>query len=153
VPNGDDDPRNMCATQPASTCGTDGKCDGAGGCRRHRPRHRLRARTLRQQQIHTRVHLQRDRDVRRAQRHLVRPLRLQRQQVLRSMRPGRELLSRQGCASATRAARSRPARSARPAPSACRATARRAFAAPPPAQARAGRARCRARWAPAPTSP
>jgi hypothetical protein len=33
---GGDDPRNMCATQPASTCGTDGKCDGAGGCRRWR---------------------------------------------------------------------------------------------------------------------
>ncbi len=37
VPAGNDDSRNMCATQPASTCGTDGKCDGAGGCRRHRP--------------------------------------------------------------------------------------------------------------------
>jgi len=31
---GGDDMRNMCQTQAASTCGTDGKCDGAGGCRR-----------------------------------------------------------------------------------------------------------------------
>jgi hypothetical protein len=37
VANGGDDPRNMCATQAASTCGTDGKCDGAGGCRHWRP--------------------------------------------------------------------------------------------------------------------
>jgi hypothetical protein len=37
VSNGSNDPRNTCATQAASTCGTDGKCDGAGGCRRHRP--------------------------------------------------------------------------------------------------------------------
>jgi len=36
VPNGADDPRNMCATQLASTCGTDGKCDGAGTCRKYR---------------------------------------------------------------------------------------------------------------------
>ena len=27
----------MCATDPASTCGFDGKCDGAGGCRRYLP--------------------------------------------------------------------------------------------------------------------
>ncbi|HMF39870.1 MAG TPA: hypothetical protein VKQ32_04195 [Polyangia bacterium] len=36
VSNGADDPRNMCTTQAASTCGTDGKCDGAGGCRKYR---------------------------------------------------------------------------------------------------------------------
>ena len=37
VPNGADDPRNTCPTQAASTCGNDGKCDGAGGCRKYRP--------------------------------------------------------------------------------------------------------------------
>jgi hypothetical protein len=36
VANGADDPRNTCALQAASTCGTDGKCDGAGGCRRYK---------------------------------------------------------------------------------------------------------------------
>src|SRR5205814_113300 len=33
VPNGAD-PDNDCAAQPASTCGTDGACDGAGACRK-----------------------------------------------------------------------------------------------------------------------
>jgi hypothetical protein len=37
IANGGDDLRNMCAAQAASTCGTDGKCDGAGSCRRYRP--------------------------------------------------------------------------------------------------------------------
>src|SRR5262249_35167769 len=37
VSNGSDDPRNTCTTQPVATCGTDGKCDGAGGCRRYKP--------------------------------------------------------------------------------------------------------------------
>ena len=153
VPNGDDDPRNMCVTQPASTCGTDGKCDGAGGCRRYRPGTVCAARALRQQQIHTRVHLQHDRDVCRARRHLVRPVRLQRQQVLRGVHPRRELLSGQRVR--RQLVRLEAARRVLlgPAASACRATARRAFAAPPPARARAGRARCRARWAPARTSP
>jgi hypothetical protein len=35
VPAGGDDPRGTCAAQAASTCGTDGKCDGSGGCRKH----------------------------------------------------------------------------------------------------------------------
>jgi hypothetical protein len=35
TPNGGDDPKGMCAAQPASSCGTDGKCDGAGACRKH----------------------------------------------------------------------------------------------------------------------
>ena len=25
----------MCAVQPASTCGTNGRCDGNGGCQKH----------------------------------------------------------------------------------------------------------------------
>jgi hypothetical protein len=33
---GADDTRMTCQTQAASTCGTDGKCDGAGGCRRYK---------------------------------------------------------------------------------------------------------------------
>lgn len=35
VPAGVVDPRAMCAVQPASTCGLDGTCDGAGACRLH----------------------------------------------------------------------------------------------------------------------
>ena len=29
------DPGNDCDATPASTCGTEGSCDGAGGCRLH----------------------------------------------------------------------------------------------------------------------
>jgi hypothetical protein len=32
---GTSDPKGLCATQSASTCGTTGKCDGAGGCQKH----------------------------------------------------------------------------------------------------------------------
>ena len=32
---GNPDPRAMCAVQPASTCGTNGKCDGSGGCQKY----------------------------------------------------------------------------------------------------------------------
>jgi hypothetical protein len=33
--NGAVDSRNVCKDQGAATCGTDGKCDGAGGCRKY----------------------------------------------------------------------------------------------------------------------
>ena len=35
VPAGGDDPRDLCATQPVSTCGTNGLCDGLGGCTKY----------------------------------------------------------------------------------------------------------------------
>ena len=37
VAAGVDDPHKTCASEPAASCGTDGTCDGAGACRRHRP--------------------------------------------------------------------------------------------------------------------
>ncbi len=37
VPAGGDEPHGLCAAQAPSTCGTDGKCDGANACRRFRP--------------------------------------------------------------------------------------------------------------------
>src|SRR5450432_426641 len=33
--NGASDPRNTCVDMTAATCGTDGKCDGTGGCRKY----------------------------------------------------------------------------------------------------------------------
>ena len=35
LPIGAPDPRAQCTAQPAATCGKDGTCDGAGGCRLH----------------------------------------------------------------------------------------------------------------------
>jgi hypothetical protein len=37
VSAGSDDPHRTCTFQPPESCGTDGTCDGAGACRRHRP--------------------------------------------------------------------------------------------------------------------
>jgi hypothetical protein len=37
APAGAADPRHTCVAQAASTCGTDGLCDGAGACRRYKP--------------------------------------------------------------------------------------------------------------------
>jgi hypothetical protein len=37
VPAGAADPRNVCADQGAASCGHDGKCDGAAGCRAYAP--------------------------------------------------------------------------------------------------------------------
>jgi hypothetical protein len=37
VADGAPDPRATCATQPATDCGYDGKCDGAGACRKYPP--------------------------------------------------------------------------------------------------------------------
>jgi hypothetical protein len=36
IPGGSPDPRSVCTDQGASSCGTDGACDGAGGCRRYK---------------------------------------------------------------------------------------------------------------------
>ena len=35
VAAGQDDPKSMCATQAAATCGTTGKCNGGGACAKH----------------------------------------------------------------------------------------------------------------------
>ena len=35
VPAGASDPAGMCQTTAPTSCGTDGRCDGAGGCRFH----------------------------------------------------------------------------------------------------------------------
>ena len=35
VPSGVADPKAMCAVTPATGCGTDGTCNGSGGCRNH----------------------------------------------------------------------------------------------------------------------
>jgi hypothetical protein len=35
VPSGVADPKAMCAVTPATSCGTDGTCNGSGGCRNH----------------------------------------------------------------------------------------------------------------------
>ena len=75
-------------------------------------RDRLRRRALREQQVHAAVDLQRDRDLRRARRDLLRSVRLQRQPVLRQLRDRRELLARQRLRRRTRAARNRTAPSA-----------------------------------------
>jgi hypothetical protein len=37
VPVGAGDPRGTCVDQGVSTCGNDGVCDGAGGCRKYKP--------------------------------------------------------------------------------------------------------------------
>ena len=154
VANGGDDPRNMCADQARVDL-------------RHRRKVRRRGRLPHatapapsaraehcENNIYTPdVHLQRDRQLRRARRDRLRPLRLQRQQVLRQLHAPTRTARPATCASATRAARSRTAPSARPGPSASRTSARRASAARPPARAPASRARCRARWDRARTSP
>ncbi|HVY40843.1 MAG TPA: hypothetical protein VHM31_23050 [Polyangia bacterium] len=37
IPAGSSDPRKVCTDQGAASCGTDGKCDGTGGCRTYAP--------------------------------------------------------------------------------------------------------------------
>ena len=86
-------PATCCVDQGAATCGTDGKCDGAVGCRKLPAGNRLRARDLRQQ----RLHAARRRAARpaRASRPTpsLRAVRLQRQQVLRRVH-GRRAMRR-----------------------------------------------------------
>ena len=48
------DPLNQCADQGASSCGTDGFCDGSGGCRRYAQRDHLRAVDLQRDHVHAR---------------------------------------------------------------------------------------------------
>ena len=147
VANGGDDMRSMCQTQAPSTCGTDGKCDGAGACRRYKAGTVCAAEHCESNKYTPEATCSATGSCVAPDAIALRSLRLQRQQVLRQLHGGRATARPATCASPTRAGRSRTAPSARPGPSACRTPARRASAARPPARAPASRARCPARWA------
>ena len=98
VPAGAADPRNVCVDQGPQSCGTDGNCDGAGGCRTYDPGTICARRALRQQRLHAALDLQRDRPVRRARRQRLRPVRLQRRPLLRPRaRPTRSCSPGKAC--------------------------------------------------------
>ena len=81
--------------RPRRACGTDGNCDGAGRLPPAPSRHRLRRRALREQRVHARGDVQRDRGLRRARTISCVAVRVQRHAVLRQLHRRRELLPRQ----------------------------------------------------------
>ena len=99
------------------------------GCRKYHGGDELRARELHERRLHAARGVRRDGPMRRAQRHRLRAVRLQRSALLRRLHGRRQLRGRQGRASTTPAASSRTAPSAPTGASASRATARRASAA------------------------
>ena len=76
------DPHAVCKDLTAAMCATDGKCDGAGACRKYAVGTVCAARELLGEQLHAAVDLQHLRHLRSTKRHQLQPVPVQRHRLL-----------------------------------------------------------------------